>query len=104
MCTCTTELSSASQFASQSTNSLAELSSEQSYLCNSKVKCKHKQQQHFSRASVLLSYVVQKMHFWIETVNKKSQEAFPILEAMARMLYKLCSLRYLLLVFTILLT
>lgn len=44
------------------------------------------------------------MHFWIQTVHKKSQEAFPILEAMARMLYKLCSLRYLILVFNILLT
>lgn len=53
---------------------------------------------------MLLSYVVQIMHFRIETVNKKSQEAFPVLEAMARMLYKLCSLRYLILVFTILFT
>ena len=44
------------------------------------------------------------MHFWIQTVHKKSQEVFPILEAMARMLYKLCSLRYLILVFNILLT
>ena len=53
---------------------------------------------------MLLSYIVQIMHFWVETVNKKSQEAFPILEAMARMLYELCSLRYLILVFNILLT
>lgn len=44
------------------------------------------------------------MHFWIQRVHKKSQEAFPILEAMARMLYKLCSLRYLILVFNVLLT
>lgn len=53
---------------------------------------------------MLLSYVVQIMHFWIETVHKKSQEAFPILEAMARTLYKLCGLQYLILVFNVLLT
>ena len=53
---------------------------------------------------MLLSDVVQIMHFWIETVNEKSQEAFPILEAMARVLYKLGSLQYLVLVFNILLT
>jgi hypothetical protein len=44
------------------------------------------------------------MHFWVQTVNEKSQEAFPILEAMARMLYKLDSLPYLILVFHVLLT
>lgn len=44
------------------------------------------------------------MHFWIETVDKKSQEALPILKAMARMLYELYSLQYLILVFHILLT
>lgn len=44
------------------------------------------------------------MHFWVETVNEKSQKAFPILEAMARMLYKLGSLQNLILVFNILLT
>lgn len=108
MCTWTTELSSAPQPASQSTNSLAKLSSavklNKVTCAKAKLKCKHKQQQGFSRALVLLSYVVQIMHFWIETVNKKSQEAFPILQAMARMLYKLCGLRYLILVFNILFT
>lgn len=44
------------------------------------------------------------MHFWIETVDKKSQQAFPILKAMARMLYELDSLQYLILVLHILLT
>lgn len=44
------------------------------------------------------------MHFWVERVNKKSQEAFPILKAMARMLYELDSLQNLILVFHILLT
>lgn len=53
---------------------------------------------------LLLSYVVQIMHFWIEPVNKKSQEAFPILETMARMLYKLHGLQNVILVFNILLT
>lgn len=53
---------------------------------------------------MLLSYVVQIMHFWIETVNKKGQEALPILETMARKVYKLHGLRYLILVFNILLT
>lgn len=53
---------------------------------------------------MLLPYVVQIMHFWIETVNKKGQEALPILETMARKVYKLHGLRYLILVFNILLT
>lgn len=44
------------------------------------------------------------MHFWIETVNKKGQEAFPILKAVARMPYKLDSVQYLVLVLHILLT
>lgn len=51
-----------------------------------------------------LSYVVQIMHFRIEAVHQKSQEAFPVMEAMARVLYELCCLRDLLLVFNILLT
>lgn len=54
--------------------------------------------------SASLSYVVQVMHFWIETVDKKSQQAFPILKAMARMLYEADSLQYLILVLHILLT
>lgn len=44
------------------------------------------------------------MHFWIQTVDKKSQEAFPILEAMARVLYKLGGLQYLILILNVLLT
>lgn len=44
------------------------------------------------------------MHFRIETINKKGQEVFPILETMTRMLYKLGSLQYLILVFDVLLT
>lgn len=48
--------------------------------------------------------VVQIMHFWVETVNKKGQEAFPVLKAVARMSYKLDSMQYLVLVLHILLT
>lgn len=44
------------------------------------------------------------MHFWIETVDKKSQQAFAILKAMARMLYEADSLQYLILVLHILFT
>jgi hypothetical protein len=44
------------------------------------------------------------MHFWIEAVDKKGQEAFPILKAVARMPYKLKSMQYLVLVLHILLT
>lgn len=51
-----------------------------------------------------LSYVVQIMHFRIEAIHQKSQKAFPIVEAMARVLYELCRLRDLLLIFNILLT
>lgn len=44
------------------------------------------------------------MHFWIQTVNKKGQEVSPILEAMARMLYKLGGLQDLVLVLNVLFT
>lgn len=44
------------------------------------------------------------MHFWVETVNKKGQEAFPILKAVARVSYKLDGVQYLVLVLHILFT
>lgn len=55
------------------------------------------------RAAASLPDVVQIMHFWIETVNKKGQEAFPILQAVARIPYKLDSMQYLVLILHILL-
>lgn len=48
--------------------------------------------------------IVQIMHFWIEAVDKKGQEAFPVLKAVARMLYKLDGVQDLVLVLHILLT
>lgn len=44
------------------------------------------------------------MHFWIETVNKKGQEALRVLQAVARMPYELDGVQYLVLVLHILLT
>lgn len=53
---------------------------------------------------MLLSNVVQIVHFGVEAVYKQSQEALSVLKAVAGLLYELCGLGDLLLKFQVLLT